>query len=139
MEEVMQHHPKNMRFTGQLKREDVIDYYRAADLFFLPSIQETFGIVIVEAAATGLPVLLRDIEQYRRTFAGGYEKGNDDTFARLIARFKDDHAYYQKWQEAAATIAQKYDAKTGAARLMEVYQDVLGAKSGAKQAKAEAN
>ncbi|HEY2003831.1 MAG TPA: glycosyltransferase, partial [Candidatus Saccharimonadia bacterium] len=37
MEAVMHNHPDNVLFTGLVKREEVMDYYRAADLFFLPS------------------------------------------------------------------------------------------------------
>jgi 1,2-diacylglycerol-3-alpha-glucose alpha-1,2-galactosyltransferase len=125
MEHVMQDHPGNVLFTGLLPREDVIAYYRAADLFFLPSEQETFGIVIVEAAAAGLPILLRDLAQYQDTFTDGYEKGTDSLFAATIEQFRTDRAYYSHWQKAAERIADKYDAKAGAANLMRVYEEVL--------------
>jgi 1,2-diacylglycerol-3-alpha-glucose alpha-1,2-galactosyltransferase len=128
MGKLMQHHPRNMMFTGVIPREDVVAYYQAADLFFLPSAQETFGIVIVEGAAAGLPVLLRDNAQYKDTFGDGYEKGSDETFAPIIQRFRDDRAYYAKWQKAAHSIAERYDSKAGAARLMEVYGEVLAAR-----------
>jgi 1,2-diacylglycerol-3-alpha-glucose alpha-1,2-galactosyltransferase len=125
MEHLMRQHPENVQFTGLVEREMVVASYQAADLFFLPSIQETFGIVIVEAAAAGLPVLLRDLEQYRQTFGEGYEKGTDETFVATIERFRTDRAFYEKWQKAAQTIAKRYDAKTGAVRLMEVYRAVI--------------
>lgn len=125
MDKIMQNHPRNVAFTGQVSRAEVIDYFRAADLFFFPSVQETFGIVIVEAAAAGLPILLRDLEGYRRTFGRGYERGDDSTFSGIIAKFKSDSAYYKMWQIASASIAKQYDAKQGADRLMEVYTEVL--------------
>lgn len=125
MERLMRDHPANVMFPGLLPREQVVDYYRAADVFFLPSNQETFGIVIVEAAAAGLPVVLRDIEQYRDTFGDGYERGTDETFARILGRLAEDRQYYAKWQEAAGAIAERYDAKAGAERLMEIYRQVL--------------
>jgi len=120
----MHRHPDNVTFTGLLKREEVKQWYHAADLFFLPSNQETFGIVIVEAAAAGLPVLLRDLEQYRDTFGDGYEKGTDESFAGIIERFASDEVYRRQWQEAAVAIARRYDAQAGARRLMEVYEQV---------------
>ncbi len=128
MTEAMEHHPKNLRFTGMIKREDVMAYYHAADLFLLPSTQETFGIVIVEAAAAGLPIILRDIDLYRTTFAGGYVAGNDETFSELIEKFTTDKAYYKHWQEASDSIAKKYNSEAGARRLMEVYGQVIAAR-----------
>jgi 1,2-diacylglycerol-3-alpha-glucose alpha-1,2-galactosyltransferase len=128
MDRLMHVHPKNVKFSGLIQRSEVVDYYRAADLFFLPSEQETFGLVVVEAAAAGLPVLLRDIAQYRDTFGGGYEKGTDVDFATLIERFSKDKVYYEKWRKASEQIALRYSSEAGAMRLMEVYAAVLADK-----------
>jgi 1,2-diacylglycerol-3-alpha-glucose alpha-1,2-galactosyltransferase len=132
MGNVMQNHPKNVVFTGLVMRDEVIDYFHASDLFFFPSMQETFGIVIVEAAAAGLPILLRDLDVYKETFGDGYEKGTDETFGEIINKFHSDSEFYKRWQSAAYAIAEKYDAKVGSVRLMHVYEDVLRIKSDKK-------
>jgi glycosyltransferase involved in cell wall biosynthesis len=44
-------------FTGALTEAEVADEYRRADLFVLPSRMETYGMVLSEAAAHGLPIL----------------------------------------------------------------------------------
>jgi glycosyltransferase involved in cell wall biosynthesis len=43
--------------VGYVKHEDVNKWMNAADIFVLPSIQESFGIVQLEALATGTPIV----------------------------------------------------------------------------------
>lgn len=46
-----------VRFLGRLGDADVLQLYRSSHVFAMPSTKEGFGIVFVEAAATGLPVI----------------------------------------------------------------------------------
>ena len=47
----------NARFVGYRGGEDLADHYAAADLFAFASLTETFGNVVLEALASGLPVV----------------------------------------------------------------------------------
>ncbi|MFA5114025.1 MAG: glycosyltransferase family 1 protein [Candidatus Margulisiibacteriota bacterium] len=47
-------------FTGEQKGRALIDYYRQGGIFILPSLVESFGLTVVEAMASGLPVLAAD-------------------------------------------------------------------------------
>ncbi|MEU7526093.1 glycosyltransferase family 4 protein [Saccharothrix sp. NPDC042600] len=46
---------RRIRFTGLLRGDEVRDFYASIDVFALPSIAESFGIVQVEAMMTGVP------------------------------------------------------------------------------------
>src|SRR5262249_36589168 len=48
---------KNVHFTGAASPEELPDYFRLADVFVMPSTQEGFGIVFLEALATGIRVI----------------------------------------------------------------------------------
>jgi glycosyltransferase involved in cell wall biosynthesis len=48
------------RFTGYLEGDDLAAAYASADLFIFPSTTDTFGNVILEAQASGLPVIVTD-------------------------------------------------------------------------------
>ena len=47
-------------FTGTLKGQALADVYASADLFVFPSMTDTFGVVLIEAQASGLPVIVGD-------------------------------------------------------------------------------
>ncbi len=62
-------------FAGRVSREDLPRYYAAADVFVLPSISrlEAFGIVTLEAMASGKPVLVSNIPGVRDVVDDGVE------------------------------------------------------------------
>ena len=67
-------------FVGMVKDNELADYYRLADVFVMPSTQEGFGIVFLEAAASGLKVI------------GGNSDGSTDALADGVIGFTIDPA-----------------------------------------------
>jgi len=47
----------NIRFIGRVRNEELFHYYNEADVFLMPSIEEGFAMVILEALASGCPVI----------------------------------------------------------------------------------
>ncbi|MBN1556784.1 MAG: glycosyltransferase [Lentisphaerae bacterium] len=52
---------KRVAFAGRVPRSELPHYYELADLFVFPSTTDTFGMVILEAHACGLPALVTDV------------------------------------------------------------------------------
>ncbi len=116
--------PKNVHMTGVVELEAVRKYYGAADVFWLPSSQETFGLVVVEAAAAGLPVMLRDIPDYKETFGDCALMETDETFATTLQRLRNDPTYYKHAVKRSENIAKKFGATKGVERLLELYKSI---------------
>ena len=57
--------PPNLFFAGFVGQEELRDAYCGADVFAFLSLEETEGIVVLEALSCGIPVVLRDIPVYR--------------------------------------------------------------------------
>jgi glycosyltransferase involved in cell wall biosynthesis len=49
--------PANLKFVGKVSRDETRRWYRAADIFVLPTISDGFAITQIEAMAEGLPVV----------------------------------------------------------------------------------
>jgi glycosyltransferase-like protein len=55
----------DVRILGPVADDDLLDLYRAADVFAFPSVKEGFGLAALEAMSCGLPVVASDIEVFR--------------------------------------------------------------------------
>ena len=80
--------PDNLCFAGFVSQAELRDAYCGADLFCFCSHEETEGIVVLEALACGVPVLLRDIPVYEGWLRSGenvYKARTDADWPALAA------------------------------------------------------
>ena len=77
-----------VRFVGALPRQTLIEAYRMADLFVMPSTGEGFGIAFLEAMACGTPALGLDVAGARDALSGGElgQTADEQTFGSTLAR-----------------------------------------------------
>ena len=78
-------------FTGALHGEELSQAYASADLFVFPSTTDTYGNVVIEALASGLPALVSDQggprELLRDPADGEVIAGGAEAWERAIRRF----------------------------------------------------
>lgn len=87
-------------FTGYLQGEALARAYASADIFFNPSVTETFGNVTLEAMASGLPSVCA-------AASGSRSLIDHDATGILVADAKDAHGFAQALQRLASDPAQR--------------------------------
>lgn len=80
---------RNVKFLGHLPNEEVRNYFSKCTVFVLPSYFEGFGIVILEAMASGKPVIATNIMGPKDIITHGkdgflFEKGNVDELTNYL-------------------------------------------------------
>lgn len=80
--------PGNLSFAGYISQEELRDAYCGADVFAFLSLEETEGIVVLEALSCGIPTVLRDIPVYQGWLpeGGGIWKARDAAGFRQAVR-----------------------------------------------------
>ena len=117
-------------FTGQLTGEKLATALASTDVFFNPSITETFGNVTLEAMASGLPVIAAvatGATSLVKDEATGKlsEPGDIDDFARSLAEYQRDPALRAKHGAAGLEFAKTMDWDEINAVVMHVYERVI--------------
>src|SRR6266508_3574311 len=115
-------------FVGAVPQADLPSYYASADVFCAPSLGgESFGIVLAEAMAVGLPVVCSDIGGYRDVVRDGSEgllvpPRDPEALATALGGLLDNPARRAAMGAAARGAAGRYAWQVVAAEVAEVYQ-----------------
>lgn len=117
--------PANLRFTGQVPRGRVLEYLAAAGLFFLPSRHELCPMSVLEAAALGVPVLLRALPLYGTQFAGLCRYAEEDAFCDAIEGLLGDEALRRAAEKDSAALAEQFDRTVKEKLLLDAYRSLL--------------
>lgn len=125
MTAIQKNPPKNVYFVGNVPYEEIPSYYSAADVFFFPSYQENFPYSVIEAGASGLPLLMRDLEIYKPIYFNHAIKEDDKSFSNTIKKLQKDKQYYKKWSNEAIELAKRYESLTIAKKIIRLYKEEI--------------
>jgi len=110
----------NVIFTGFVP--DITEAYNGADIFFMPSHAETFGLVVLEALACGLPVVARNIPEFREIFDDGIQFFGDIDEASTV--LNDDDSL-KRSSENSRPFTEKFDIKYIARMHCDLYRRLI--------------
>jgi D-inositol-3-phosphate glycosyltransferase len=118
-----------VRFVAPQPHHLLSSYYRAADVVLVPSRSESFGLVALEAAACGTPVVASAVGGLLTLVDHGHTgflvPGRDpDVFAAYTAELLDNDRLAWEMSVSAAARAKRYTWSLAAARLRRVFNDL---------------
>jgi len=104
----------NVVLCEGLHGDELIGAYQQADIFFLPSIKETFPLVVVEAMAAGLPEVVTDVSGSQDAIKDQENglvvpPGNLEAAATALRRLLDDEGLGKRLGAANRARAARYD------------------------------
>lgn len=118
-----------VKFLGRVTAPDLFDLYRVGTLFATASEIETQGIVLIEAAATGLPLIAVNkgaVAEVCKTNENGFlcEPGNVDEIAEAMVKILSDAELQKKFAENSVKIASEHDLEKTIDKFINIYQSL---------------
>lgn len=121
---------QRVRFVGFIQGQPKVDLYRGAMFFVCPSRIEPFGNVILEAMASGLPVVATAVGGNTELIADGErgllcESENPESLADALQRMLENPQLVSEFSLAATKFVAEYDWPVVAGHYLERYRQVI--------------
>jgi 1,2-diacylglycerol-3-alpha-glucose alpha-1,2-galactosyltransferase len=117
--------PPNLTFAGLHALERMPAVHNAADVFLFPSFQENGPYAPLEAAACGVPLVLRDLPDYRALYAEPFlAASDDDGFARHVVALLASPDARAAWSASALRLASAFTVEGYVDRMATLYAEL---------------
>ena len=120
---------RDVVLLGTLPDEEIPGWYHAADAFAFPSVNEGFGLVVLEALAAGTPAVVTDLPVFREYLEAGHdalvvEPGDDEDLAEQLHRLATDPALRASLTTAGRQVAARFTWSACARQHRAVYDEM---------------
>jgi glycosyltransferase involved in cell wall biosynthesis len=121
---------KNVIFTGGVTDEDLVELHKVGTVFMMPSPVELQSIVMLEAMASGKPVVAVDAGPLKELCQDGRngilcELDNDEKIADALLKIISDPAMQKRFGEESVKIASEHDLDKTIRRYEQIYKSVI--------------
>ncbi len=119
---------KHVHFLGFVPNEELPSIYRSCDVYCSPALGgETFGIVLIEAMASGTPVAASRIAGYKQVISGGengllFDPHSPDDIKEKLKVILTDESLQHKLIDEGLRSAKRYDWSNVTDRILEIYR-----------------
>lgn len=123
----------NVRFLGRIMPPELQEVYRTGDVFATASETETQGIVLIEAAATGLPLIAVDagaVSELCLNKKNGIlcKPGDVKAITSAMIKLLSDNALRKEYGKESIEVAKKHDISYTLKRFEDIYQTAINFK-----------
>jgi len=121
----------HVRFLGLVSEEDKVRAFHSADIYVAPHLGgESFGIVLLEAMASGTPVVASDLEAFRLVLEDGrdgdlFPTGDAGALAEVVNELLANPGRRQELTELGRARAAQFDWPVIARDVERVYESVV--------------
>lgn len=120
------------RFTSGDLYRDLPILYQLAFIHLYPSIMEGFGLPVIEAMASGVPVITSDVSSLKEIGEKAALLVNPlktEAIAQAIQQLENENDLYQQYVERGRTYAQQFKPVLRAHHMMQIYESVINKKT----------
>jgi glycosyltransferase involved in cell wall biosynthesis len=119
----------NVIFHGLISHSMVLSYYKASDMVVFPSRHEGFGMVVLEAWASGTPLIASDIPPVKELVTSGtngilFESGNADSLSNAIMNLCNNPHLSAKLCKGSLESAARYSWDVIAEKYVDLYRSL---------------
>ena len=120
---------RDVVLLGTVSDQELLAWFAAADAFVFPSVEEGWGLVVLEALAAGLPAVTSDIEVFGEFLTNEHDAlltttADASSLAHAMARVRDDTALADRLRTNGAETAARYSWAHTASQHEALYQRV---------------
>lgn len=119
---------RNFYFTGEISREEVLGYLDQTDIFALPSLDEAFGISILEAISKNVPVVAMNhsgVSDIIMNGVNGYLADNLSEFSSYLQNLVENPFQRTSFAQKASMELSNYDWNRIYEQTYRVYKKVI--------------
>lgn len=130
LDEVPVEHRNAIHLLGKITNEEKPDVFASGTIYVAPNTGgESFGIVLLEAMASGTPVVASDLQAFQRVLDFGkvgatFQNENSEDLARVLIDLLGDTKNLDSFRDAGYARAAYFDWTVVAQRVLAVYESV---------------
>ena len=118
---------QNIEVLGSIPNEEIIKYYQNADVFIMPSMEEGFPRVLLEAMAVGIPYVASDVGAVRELSPEIAQRflvksGDVEMFAHKIENLLSDEKIYEEFKKEELQKVQEYSIDNVINKFIELFK-----------------